>query len=199
MRFRIIKKKLDFLWHLVNLDDDTLAKEILSVQRDQNLPGLVSECTEWIKTYNLPNIFEEKITKPQWKKYVKTAIQKANENDLISKMLKYEKLKNSQLIGEQFGTKPYIKTLTVHNARIIFKKRVSMMQHVKMNYMSDLNYVKSMWLCDSCQTCIDSMDHVLWCHSYMELRTGRDLKNDKDLASYLHDVFKIRSNLEINR
>ena len=64
MRFRIISKKLHFLWHLVNLDNNTLAKEILLIQRDQNLPGLVSECLEWIGNYGLPNILDEKITKP---------------------------------------------------------------------------------------------------------------------------------------
>ena len=65
--------------------------------------------------------------------------------------------------------------------------------------MSDLRYVKSMWLCDSCQKSIDSMNHVLWCESYRKLREGKDLKDDKDLASYLHDVFRIRSKLEIDR
>ena len=124
---------------------------------------------------------------------------KANEVDLRCKMAKYEKLRNSELIDETFETKPYIKNLTVYSARMIFKKRVSMMQYVKMNYMSDLRYVKSMWLCDSCQKSIDSMNHVLWCESYRELREGKDLKDDKDLASYLHDVFRIRSKLEIDR
>ena len=57
-------------------------------------------------------------------------------------MMKYEKLKSSDLVEESFGTKPY---LSVHQARIIFKKRVSMMQHVKMKYMSDMNYMKSMY------------------------------------------------------
>ena len=51
-----------------------------------------------------------------------------NEKDLRIKMLRYEKLRNSDLISEEFGTKQYVKNLTVHNARIIFKKRVSMMQ-----------------------------------------------------------------------
>ena len=113
-----------------------------------------------------------------------------NEKDLRIKMLRYEKLRNSDLISEEFGTKQYVKNLTVHNARIIFKKRVSMMQSVKMNYMSDVNYVKSLWLCDSCQSAIDSMDHVLWCHSYQELRSGKDLNDDKQLAMYLHEVLK---------
>lgn len=74
-----------------------------------------------------------------------------------------------------------------------------MLQNVKMNYMSDFRNVQSMWSCSSCQISIDSMGHVLWCPSYQELRIGKDLKNDKDLAKYLHDVLVIRSNLEIDK
>ena len=35
--------------------------------------------------------------------------------------------------------------------------------------------------------------------SYREIREGKNLKDDKDLASYLHAVFRIRSKLEIDR
>ena len=199
MKYRVIIKKLEFLWHLVHLEKDTLASEILTVQREQNLPGLVAECEEWMETHNLPNLFEVKITQPQWKMKVKKALREANSKDLRTKMLKYEKLKNSELVSEDFGTKSYVKTLSVRDARVIFKKRVSMTQHVKMNYMSDLRYAKSMWLCDSCETSIDSMNHVLWCVSYREIRAGKNLQNDRDLANYLHEVFKIRSNMEVKR
>ena len=113
-------------------------------------------------------------------------------------MLSYEKLKKSEMIFEDFETKPYLKNLNVHNARIIFKKRSSMMQHVKLNYMSDARNVKTLWQCDSCQSSVDSMGHVLRCPSYLQLRTGKDLDSNQDLAQYLHDVFMIRSKLNIN-
>ena len=79
MRLRIKQKKLEFLWHLNNLEDGTLAKEMLEVQKEYCMPGLVSECSEWIREASLPNILVEKITKPQWKKIVKAEIQKENE------------------------------------------------------------------------------------------------------------------------
>ena len=63
MRFRIITKKLEFLWHLLNLEDGALAKEILITQKHQKMPGLVQECEEWINNFNLPNVFEENLTK----------------------------------------------------------------------------------------------------------------------------------------
>ena len=92
-----------------------------------------------------------------------------------------------------------MKNLNVMDARIIFKKRSSMMQHVKFNYMNDARNMKSLWQCNSCQTNIDSMDHVLWCPSYKELRWEKNLENDKDLANYLHDVFQIRNKLEMEK
>ena len=35
--------------------------------------------------------------------------------------------------------------------------------------------------------------------SYQELRVGKNLTNDKDLEKYLHDVFKIRNKLGIDK
>ena len=51
-----------------HLENDTLANEVLTVHREQNLPGLVAECEEWMETYNLSNLFEVKIIQPcHWK------------------------------------------------------------------------------------------------------------------------------------
>ena len=60
MYLRIIMKKLEFIWHLVNMEDGTLAKEIMEIQRDQKLPGLVQECSEWIVKFNLPDVLKIK-------------------------------------------------------------------------------------------------------------------------------------------
>ena len=117
MRLRIKQRKLEFIWHLNNLGDETLAKEIMMVQRTHCLPGLVKECQDWIEELNLPDIFQTKITKKQWKKMIKDKILKQNETELKSKMLNLEKLKNSKLVTEKFGVKPYVKTLTVYEAR----------------------------------------------------------------------------------
>ena len=95
--------------------------------------------------------------------------------------------------------KDYVKNLSVNDARNIFLKNTCMTRYVKMNYMSEFKYVKELWQCDSCQRNIDSMNHVLWCPSYRELRENRNLDDDKDLARYLHDVMAIRSKLNIQK
>ena len=76
MRYRVIQTKLIFLWHLDNLEDGTLAKDILEVQKTQHLPGMVQECLEWINILKLPNVLEQRITKTQWKNLVKKTILK---------------------------------------------------------------------------------------------------------------------------
>ena len=198
MKFRIMLKKLEFIWHIVNLEDDTLAKEVMKVQKEHQLPGLVRECSEWIKLYNLPDILSVKLDKNEWKRLVKKAIYKENEENLRKKMLNYVKLKKSELISEHFGVQQYLKELNVHNARTIFKKRTSMTQYIKLNYSNDPRNVRSSWRCDSCQSCVDSMAHVLRCPSYAQLREEKDLGSNKDLANYLREVLLIRSKLEIN-
>ena len=67
MKYRVIQKKLIFLWHLDNLEVGALAKDILEVQKTQHMPGLVQECSEWMKILNLPNVLEQKISQIQWK------------------------------------------------------------------------------------------------------------------------------------
>jgi hypothetical protein len=199
MRYRVIQTKLIFLWHLDNLEDGTLAKDILEVQKSQHLPGLVQECLEWLKILKLPNVLEQRITKTQWKNLVKKAILKKNEDDLRKKIMKMEKLKNGDMVKEKCERKDYVKSLSVNDARNIFLKNTCMTRYVKMNYMSDFKYVKELWQCDSCQRNIDSMNHVMWCPSYRELRENRNLDDDKDLARDLHDVMAIRSKLNIQK
>ena len=85
MKYRVIQKKLNFLWHLDNLEAGTLARVIFAVQRTHNLPGLAQESSELMQNLKLPNILEHKFTKPQWKTLVTKAILKENEGDLKKK------------------------------------------------------------------------------------------------------------------
>ena len=198
IKFRIIMKKLNFLWHLFNLDEGSLAKEVFNAQKQFKLPGLVEECSDWIKILKLPDLYTGNLSKTQWKTQVRKAILRHNEDDLRAKMKTSSKLRSSKMIKEKCDVKPYVKNMSVNNARHIFKKRTSMTQYVKMNFMGEIKYMKDLWRCDSCQTKIDNMNHVLCFPSYIELRAGKDMDNDSDMASYLHDVMLIRSKLDIH-
>ena len=194
MKFRIIKKKLLFIHHVINMDETALAKQIQNVQQKYFLPGLTKECQSLIYQLNLPNIFDDKVnlSKHKWKILVKKKIKDENEKYLKELMNDYKKLKNSKLIGEKFETKDYIKDLTVEEARAAFKHRTSMTRYTKFNYKNDPLYSRQLWKCESCDN-ISTESHILWCSGFKHLREGLDLKSDKDLAKYLLDVVNIRS------
>ena len=100
--------------------------------------------------------------------------------------------------SEEFQKKEYLSTLTPTNARQMFKYR-SKMYDVKFNYKNDKKYSNELWKCDSCQTCIESQDHVLFCPAYATLREGKDLFIDKDLSEYLTKVITIRDKLKLKK
>ena len=67
-------------------------------------------------------------------------------------------------------------------------------QSKNITYKIDSNFLTL----NMCISSIDSINNVMWWPSYGELRRNLDIKDDKDVASYLHDVMIIRSNLDIN-
>ena len=106
MKFRIILKKLLFIHHLASLEDETLAKQVLTVQDHHDLPGMVSECKGYFKEYQLPNILKQKMTKNKWKGLVKKVIQTANAKEFKLDMSSYRKLENSEHLLEDFRRQP---------------------------------------------------------------------------------------------
>ena len=103
MHLRIKQNKLNFLNYMLNQSEGSLAKQILFVQREEGHPGLYSECKEYLEELNFPDPFVEHFTQKQWKLKVKLAIIERNENELKYSFLKYKKLKNSDLMNENFG------------------------------------------------------------------------------------------------
>ena len=49
------------------------------------------------------------------------------------------------------------------------------MVDAKRNFKNKKEYEITNWLCDSCESKIDSNSHIIWCESYGELREGKDL------------------------
>ena len=71
------------------------------------------------------------------------------------------------------------------------------MLDVKFNYKNNPIHSAKLWLCDSCETSIDTQSHILWCPSYAKLREGKDIRSDEDLINYLKSVMKIRDKLKL--
>ena len=115
--------------------------------------------------------------KIEWKKMVKKSIIEKNKNDLMKEMEKLEKVK--EFSKENFEMKSYFKTLSLQDARNIFKFRAKMTQYVKRNYSNDTLYRQSLWQCVSCKKCIDTQSHMMWCDSYRDLRENSNFEDNK--------------------
>ena len=67
-----------------------------------------------------------------------------------------------------------------------------MVQSVKMNFPSDPQFKREMWECQHC-SCIDTQSHIiLSCPAYNEIRTNKNLENDKDLVQFFKEVLEMR-------
>ena len=194
MENRIIQKKLNLFHHLVNLPDTELAKQMVNAQSLHKFPGLVTECQDYIKELDLPNITVITIKQNYWKKIVKKAIREKNEKELKEDIEKHKKVK--EYSKETFEQKQYFRSLNLKEARNIFKYRAKMTQYVKRNYPNDPKYRQSLWQCAGCNSAIDTQSHVMWCQAYSDLRKNKDFNDDKDLANYIEEVLKIRETID---
>ena len=191
MSNRILKKKLNFFHHILHLDRDSLAWQVGEVQLKLGLPGLLQECTLWIKELALPDAL--KCSKLQWKKLVDKKIKEKNKDDLLD-MIKekdYKKLDLEQLKTEVFCRKEYMTKLSLQAARTKFSIRTKMVKTVKLNYKNDPTNKISLWKCDDCSS-VDSQEHILWCPAYSAFRIDKDLDSDRDLTKYFQQVLRFR-------
>ena len=69
----------------------------------------------------------------------------------------------------------------------------------KMNFMNEPQYKADKWRCDSCEKCIDSHSHFLYCPAYKQLREGECLISDDDIVTYFREVIAIRMKLNLNK
>ena len=193
MKFRIMMNKIIFMNHILNLDKDTLARQVQIAQQANESPGLTAEVQKYICDLNLPSCFENHFPKSEWKRLVKAAIKKANEEEIREAIKPYKKMKRIKVEEENFEPKDYLMNLSLCKARTLFKHKYSMTENVKMNFKNDKTFSNSLWKCSECQN-QDSEIHLLWCPGYVDYREGLDLKNDSDLCTYLQKIFKQRCN-----
>ena len=104
------------------------------------------------------------------------------------KILRDEEVKNNQYFYKQ----------NIFNARTLFRYRVELFE-AKLNFENKEEYKREKYICDSCESSIDENTHVIFCPSYKELRVGRRLEDDTDLAMYLQEVLTIRAKLRLTR
>ena len=190
MEHRIAQKKLMFYHHLINLPENSLAKEIASIQTKMSFPGLMTECANLMEDYELEDA--KAFSKMQWKKIVNKKVAEQNKASLLEVIeKKYKKLDYEVLSEENFELKEYFKSLNLPDARLKFALRSKMAKSVQMNYKGEPKFIKNGWKCQDCNI-PDTQDHILRCPCYQQLRVGKNLNCDKDLVEYFRRVIQIR-------
>ena len=190
----IMLKKLLFLHHLSTLPENSLAKEIFDLQKENALPGLVSECDSFMTDLGIdndPTVY----TKNQWKKLVKGKVNLKNKNDLLNMIKSYKKLDYDKIVNEDYGEKSYLKTMNIFQARTCFAARAQTLRTVQMNFMHKPEYIHNNWKCKCGED--DHQSHLPFCQSYAHLRDGLDLqRSDLDLVVYYQRVIREREQEE---
>ena len=123
----ISNRKLLFLQHVINMDESSLAREILDVQKSEHLPRLLPECKSLLKSLNLPNILDTKVaaglSEVAWKRLLKDAIKENEVSKLKNQISSKSKLKDGPMSKEDFELKDYLGKMTLNKARMNFKLR----------------------------------------------------------------------------
>ena len=103
------------------------------------------------------------------------------------------KLENIDAQKENFSAKSYLSDLNLNQARTKFKLR-SRMVEVKNNFKGGRTAVNL--LCDSCESSLETQDHILFCPAYSDLRMDMDLGCDMDLVNYVRQVLVRREDIK---
>ena len=130
-----MQQKLLFLHHLASLPDQALAKEIYSLQMEnENLPGLVRESKLFFQQLGIDDSDPSSFSKYQWGKMIRYHIHAKNKSDILTKIQSYKKLEYESVRNEEYGMKSYLKTMSLSESRTFFSARSRMLKTVQMNY-----------------------------------------------------------------
>ena len=213
----ILYQKMLFIHHLATLSEGSLANDFYLSQKTKKYPGLVLQCEEYLRQWNLTTI--EQFTKYQWKVAIRRKIYNKNRDQMLNWCKSYKKLNYNKLSLEKFELKEYFKSMTISRARLFFKIQSSVTPTVRINFKSDKKFKSQKWICTDCmqenneksieqnndvvtinissrEYCgfTDSQEHLmLQCRANEDLREGKDVVgNNEDCVSFFQQLIKRR-------
>ena len=186
----IILKKLFLFHYILSLEDNVLAKEVMSIQLEKELPGLATKCLSFMRELD---VHEDPLTfsKCQWNKKINQKIHERNRTQLLDRIKLYSKLEYSKFSEEEYGMKDYLRNMKIEDARTFFASRGRMLRTVQMNYKNKPEYAANSYKCICGED--DHQVHLTSCPSYKHLREGLNLEgSDTDLVRYYQLIIKER-------
>ena len=193
IKYQVIKEKLLLLFHIRNLEDTALAKQIYIQQLKFDWEGPVKEGRQMCLELGIPDVNSINATKQEFKVMVKEACRLMDEKDLKANILQKDKL--DILKQEDCTRKQYIEKMTLSDTRILFQHRTRMTKTAG-NYKGWGKYRNEGAMCKFCRK-FDSSSHLMRCDEFSHLRGPEVcLEDDGHLVQYLRQVLQLREDKE---
>ena len=166
---RIMKLKLLFAHHLINLPFSSLGKMVFEEQTRLQLPGLSQEIKTMLAQLNIREGLLRFSSKKEFKRLVEEKIKIKNSQEIAELCRDYKKIDYFQLKHENFEVKSYFKDLTVKESRVLFSIHSNTISCAKMNRMSDPQFLRELYKCSECPL-MSSTSHFLFCEGFSKIR-----------------------------
>ena len=126
---QVLQRKLNFFHHLANLSEDSLAKEVFTIQKEKSHNGLVKELKEHTDLLGEPT----SVSKFAWKKKVLQYTKQKNKRDLIDMASKYKKIDSTKWEEEEFERKDFFHKMNLHSIRMMMRIKGGMVKTIRSN------------------------------------------------------------------
>ena len=158
------QRKLGFLHHIMNLEDDDPVKQMFEQQLC--LPferNWANECTQLLSQYGLQELYPDgvkEVSKDTWKSKVTEAVQLQAFEQL--KILSLEKKKSKKLTYDRFKFRTYLVKCPTNIACTVFRYR-SFSVNCKVNRQSSTSTVEAN--CRLCHDTDETQEHIINCRA----------------------------------
>ena len=194
----ILQRKLNFIHHLANLPEGSLAKEVFVIQKENSLRGLTEELKEHTNILGDPL----GVPKQTWKKKIYQYTRNKNKEELIDLASSYKKLDHNSWKDEEFERKDFFDELDLESVRMMMKIKGGMVNTIRGNFKQKYRRKNQSITCQSCKEVrdeehpesekpIDSQLHVIEeCEAFEDLRHEYDIHSNKGLVEFFKLVIK---------
>ena len=121
IKYQIVTAELSLLFHIRNMEDTVLAKQIYDQQLLYGWPGLIKEGVKLCKELEIPDVTRVKASEKEFKRMVKEACRLNDEEELKLNMNYKEELQF--LKEEDCKHKCYILEMSLPDVRILFRHK----------------------------------------------------------------------------
>ena len=184
------------IYHIRNLDEETLANKIYVEQKEKGWTGLAEETSDICRQLNIEDVNTTVKNKRDYKNILTEACHKRNEEALRKQA---SKVKCERFKREKYGKKEYFNHQNIENTRTWFKTRFGL-QPFAGNYSNNRRFASTDWLC-RCKAFREEESHLISgkCEVYGDLISNfGDLKEDQHLVNFFRAVLDRRETLEDN-